>query len=206
MSQQAPQVRLHIYEAARAPVAVILRQGPSRHTRMVFWDQRDDSFNLGQWTQRKVYFERCDIAPDGKHFLYFMLDGQWQSEAHGSYTAISRPPWFTALALYPQGDTWGGGGYFPSSKEYVIEFSGAHDIIGRAEGLRRIDADDASPKSARGHFQSTRQFGSEGGRLLELFQEDDGAWGKTLIRDFTDMTFEPIRAPYDLRDETEDRP
>lgn len=30
----------------------------------------------------------------------------------GTWTAISRPPYFTALALWPLGDTWFGGGLF----------------------------------------------------------------------------------------------
>ena len=30
----------------------------------------------------------------------------------GTWTAISRPPYFTALAVWPKGDTWGGGGLF----------------------------------------------------------------------------------------------
>ena len=32
----------------------------------------------------------------------------------GTWTAISRPPWFTALAVWPKGDSWGGGGLFVS--------------------------------------------------------------------------------------------
>ncbi|CUH67176.1 hypothetical protein TG4357_02851 [Thalassovita gelatinovora] len=196
MAQEA-QVRLHIYDAAEAPVSVILRQGPSKHTRMIFWDRRDDSFIDGQWTKHKVYLDRCDLSPDGRYFIYFQLNNRWKDASAGSYTAISRPPYFTALALYPQGDTWGGGGYFVSNTDYVIRTSDDNrDIIGRAPELRRIASDTVDPRSLCASFYSPRRFAAKGGRLYEL--TEDANEGR-LIRDFTNMQFERIRAPYDWR-------
>lgn len=199
--QKTQHVRLHIYEAAEVPLAVILRQGPSRQARMILWDQHDDTFTEGQWTKQKLYYERCDLSPDGRHFLYFMLDGQWQTEARGSYTAISRPPYFTAVALYPQGDTWGGGGHFVDGRTVFLGGADAEDII--VPGTFRIALGKASlfPRPVRDGTVCTRRFGTEAGRLFELFQEADGSWRKVLLRDFTDMVFEPVRAPYDPRRE-----
>ena len=105
-----PVIRLHLFFARNCDRAVILRQGPSKVFRMILWDRRNDVFEDGQWLKHKVYVERCDLSPDGKHFIYFALDGRWGTMAKGSYTAISKPPFFTALALFPEGDTWGGGG------------------------------------------------------------------------------------------------
>lgn len=193
MAQRPPQVRLYVYEASQAPLAVILRRGPSRHTRMILWDRRDDRFTDGQWTKNKIYYDRCAIAPDGRHFLYFMLDGKWDSAAAGSYTAICRPPFFTALALHPQGDTWGGGGQFHSRDSYSVH-AGGDDIIGQATGLSAIPwRETAAP--AHDPDPACQAFGTEAGRLLALTQAQDGSWRKTLVRDFTDMVFEPIPAP-----------
>jgi hypothetical protein len=48
-------------------------------------------------------------SPDGELLLYFALQGsRWQTSYRGSWTAVSRVPWLHALALWPQGDTWGG--------------------------------------------------------------------------------------------------
>lgn len=38
----------------------------------------------------------------------------------GVWTAISRPPWFSALALWPAYGHWTGGGYFRSDNEVVL--------------------------------------------------------------------------------------
>lgn len=129
-------IRLHLFFARDNDRAVILRQGPSRQFRMILWHRDSDRFEDGQWLKHKVYVERCDLSPDGRHFLYFALNGDWRGESKGAYTAISRPPWFSALALFPQGDTWGGGGRFLDSRHYVAD--GGADIIGRDDGLARV--------------------------------------------------------------------
>ena len=196
---QVPQVRLHLYHAAEAPLTVILLQGPTRQTRMILWDRSTDSFTDGQWLKHKIYYERCDLSPDGQHFLYFTLDGQWAGEAAGSYTVISRPPYFTALALYPQGDTWGGGGYFTSASTFAIRGGGLRDIVGRAAGLRLEPWTEPPPPDAPGRPLADRQFATEAGRLFEVFRQADDGWRRVLLRDFTDMRFEEVRAPYDDR-------
>jgi len=92
-----PVIRLHLFFARDNDRAVILRQGPSDVFRLILWHRDSDRFEDGQWLKHKVYTDRCDLSPDGRHFLYFALDGKWGSAARGSYTAISRPPFFTAL-------------------------------------------------------------------------------------------------------------
>lgn len=225
-----PVVRLHLYFARDVPKAVILRQGPSRQFRMILWDRREDSFEDGQWTGNKVYPERCAISPDARHFLYFMLDGQWGSTAEGAYTALSRPPWWTALALFPEGSTWGGGGVFLDETHYVAD--GGADIFGRDDGLVRVHRGavtkecasglrlpDGTPVPLEGDIRRRilaagvpagttaladalapadrpmDRYDTQGGCL---FRREAGEM--TLIRDFTDMTFERVRAPYDSRD------
>jgi hypothetical protein len=230
MTEQ-PVVRLHLYFARDVPKAVILRQGPTRQFRMILWDRRDDSFEDGQWTKQKVYPERCAVSPDARHFLYFMLDGQWGSEAEGAYTALSRPPWWTALALFPEGSTWGGGGAFLDAVHYLAD--GGPDIVGRDAGLVRVRRGEVTKDCASGlrlpsgkpvplstevrarlaglpvpapnhalrdalgaEDHPLDRYDTQGGRL---YRREGGEMA--LIRDFTDMTFEPVRATYGWRDE-----
>lgn len=215
----APIIRLHLYFARDNSQAVILRQGPSKLCRLILWDRDNDTFEDGQWLRHKVYPERCDLSPDGRHFLYFALDGKWQSEAKGSYTAISQPPWFTALALYPQGDTWGGGGAFIGNDRYLIHSCLPNsDIINRAKDLERVYQIAPTTEIATGIVRAdgsraplSRELrkrileGDNWHSPIDLYDTLDGNLYRRngdelqLIRDFTDMAFEPIRAPYDWR-------
>lgn len=215
MTGVKPVVRLHLFFATENDSAVILRQGPTEVFRLILWHRETDTFQDGQWLKQKVYVDRCDLSPDGRNFLYFTLNGDWSGEAEGAYTVLSRPPFFTALALFPEGSTWGGGGTFLSSSEYVA--SGGEDIIGRASDLTRLSVVreengalgiqdprgrrrpydpaliNAEPKPSRTH--ALDQYDTQGGVLCRR----DGL-DLHPIRDFTDMAFEPMRAPYDWRD------
>jgi hypothetical protein len=88
------------FVAAKADVAVLLRRGPSKWVLMIRWNLATDEFEIGQWLHARVYQDQSDLSSDSKLFAYQALDGKWQSAAGGVYTAISRPPYFTALALW----------------------------------------------------------------------------------------------------------
>lgn len=224
---QDPTVRLHLFFATENDRAVILRQGPTRQFRMILWHRETDRFEDGQWLKKKVYPERAALSPDGLHFLYFALDGNWQGVTEGAYTALSRPPYWTALALYPEGSTWAGGGYFLDNLHYFAV--GGSDVIGCNTGLSRVTfgapekgcstgirlldgtraplprevtrriLDGTAPATSSEIHRRARaptsdaldRYDTQGGMLyrrkgLEL----------ELIRDFNDMAFERIRAPY----------
>ncbi|MGB3316964.1 MAG: hypothetical protein WBB85_21450 [Albidovulum sp.] len=228
---QVPKVRLHLFFATENNRAMILRQGPARDTRMILWHRDTDTFEDGQWLRHKVNVPRSSLSPDGRHFIYFMLDGRWDGPGQGAYTAISRPPYWTALALFPQGDAWGGGGVFLDNRHY-LSFGGA-DIIGRDEELARVALGAAEKGCTTGirlmngrpapldrkvtrrllagpmpsdflemwawlsdsNRTAREEYPTEGGRLFRRSGDR-----LDLIRDFTDMTFEPVRAPYDWRE------
>lgn len=232
-----PLIRLHLFFATENDRALILRQGPSRQFRMILWHRDTDTFEDGQWIKSKVYVERCGLSPDGRHFIFFALDGRWSSDARGSFTALSRPPYWTALALFPEGDTWGGGGVFLDDRHYWA--SGDADIIGRDEGLSRVTLGkpekgcttgirlvtggrapldraatkrllaEPPPRDARELFD---RMAVPPGDALDRYDTQGGSLYRRrgmeleLIRDFTDMAFEPIRAPYDWRDTREETP
>lgn len=104
--------RLYVLMRPDCDHAVVLRQGPSKVFCVLGWNLETDKIAVGQWCKHKLYVERCDISASGKYFVYFALDGRWGSDAKGAWTAVSYAPYLKALKLYPQGNTWGGGGVF----------------------------------------------------------------------------------------------
>src|SRR5947209_589019 len=110
--------RVHILLARDARLGVVIRRGPSKQVCTLLWDRTCDRFRVGQWLKGRIYERRSDLSPDGKHLLYFALNGKWQSESRGSWTAISRAPYLKAAAFFPAGDTWGGGGLFTTAHSY----------------------------------------------------------------------------------------
>jgi hypothetical protein len=116
--------RLFVIPARDRPRAVILRRGPSAWAHVIVWDTDRDNFDHGAWFRGRIYEDRCDVSPDGELFLYFALQGsRWKTSYRGSWTAVSRPPWLHALTLWPQGDTWGGGGRFVSNRKVELQGS-----------------------------------------------------------------------------------
>jgi len=104
----------------------VIRRGPSKQVATILWDRRDDSFTLGQWLKGRIYEQRCDLSPDGKHLLYFAMNGKWESETGGSWTALSRAPYLKAIGLWGKGDCWHGGGLFTSNDAYWINDGYGH--------------------------------------------------------------------------------
>src|SRR5262245_14610045 len=102
--------RIHVMLASRKPIGLVIRRGPSKEVATLLWDRRSDKFRLGQWLKGRIYERRSDLSPDGTYFIYFAMNGKWRSEARGSWTAIARAPYLKALAIFPKGDSWHGGG------------------------------------------------------------------------------------------------
>lgn len=107
------QCRTFALFARKAPRAVIIRRGPSKQVQLILWHTRTDKFEPGQWLKGRIYEHRCDISHDGRYFIYFAAK---HSGPISSWTAISKPPYLTALVLWPKGDCWDGGGLFESPK------------------------------------------------------------------------------------------
>ncbi|MBV8564513.1 MAG: hypothetical protein JO273_03550 [Methylobacteriaceae bacterium] len=117
MSAMPAKCSLAILLARESSAAVIFRRGPSKQTCLVAWDRARDTFEVGQWFKGSVYPERGDLSPDGRWLVCFA--GKFTGPFY-TWTALSRPPYFTASALWPKGDTWGGGGFFLSNHELVL--------------------------------------------------------------------------------------
>lgn len=194
--------RLFVIPAKREPTAVILRRGPSHWYHVIQWNTRRDEFVHGAWIKGRIYEERCDVSPDGRLFLYFIHQGsRVRTEFTDSWTAISRVPWLQALVVWPQGETYGGGGRFIDDASVALR--GVHyppldDFP--AQGISVLSngwdtpahnpANDVPDADWCGRDHEDRIIFSRGGLLFRRSKDKD-----MLIADFTDLTPNPQAAP-----------
>ncbi len=154
--------RVYVLLARRRRVGVVLRRGPSRYVEMLRWDLASDRVEAGQWIRARVYERRCDLTPNGDHLVYFAATNRGPL---GSWTAVSRPPYFTALALFPNAmGCWGGGGLFADRNTLLLNHWPANREA--KEGMKL-------PSHVR-----LEGLGVHAGR-----GEDDPIWTTRLIRD-----------------------
>lgn len=157
----AAATRLSVLLARKSPMAVVFRRGPSKSVAVISWDTDRDEFHLGQWLKGRIYEHRCDLSPSGQKLIYFV--GSYRNPMR-TWTAVSRPPFLTALLLWPKGDAWGGGGLFDDERTILLNH-------GRSQH-----------KPAEGfHIPRTitvSELGNYAGR-----GEDDPIWSMRLDRD-----------------------
>ncbi len=151
---------LYFILARKAPVGVIFRRGPSKQVQLIKWYRENDTFEEGQWFKGRIYERRCDLSPDGGLLIYFAANYR---EPLRSWTAISKPPWFTALALWPKGDGWNGGGVF----------TGPYTI--------RLNHPPPKIEPHKDFISGCRKFIIGG--YAEQAGEDSTVWNETLSRD-----------------------
>ena len=132
--------RLHVLVARDAPVALVIRRGPANHVATFAWNRQTDAMLLGQWLKGRVYERRADLSPDGKHWIYFAMNGNWSGEARGAWTAIARAPWLKAETLLAKGDCWQGGGLFLDNRRYWVNGGACHEPIHEAGNVRQEPA------------------------------------------------------------------
>ncbi len=169
-----PTTRLWGLVAARARVAVVFRRGPSKQVRLALWDLATDQLTYGQWLSGRIYNERCGLSPGGKLLVYFA--GKFKTRIP-TFTALSRPPYFTALALWPDGSTWGGGGFFEDDRRLVLNYGRVIDELNGGKGIpadfcvtsvsehRERHAATDGPEASQGW--TLKERGSEGERDVD---------------------------------------
>jgi hypothetical protein len=131
MSSGVPATRLYFIVARKSPVAVVFRRGPTRHVELLTWDLESDQLTAGQWLKGRIYERRSDLTPTGDKLIYFAAKCATPMK---TWTAISRPPYLTALALWPKGDAWGGGGLFDTGRR--IRLNHRPDEMTLGDGFR----------------------------------------------------------------------
>lgn len=193
-------VKLFVIPAKDAPVAAILRRGPSKWYHVIQWDTRRDVFSSGAWFKGRIYEEKCDVSPDGRLFLYFVLKGsRSRTDFTHAWTAVSRLPWLHALVLWPQGTTYGGGGRFIDNR--TVSVRGVPDLVHKDFPLRglwairanapvHVTTNDVPDADWCGRDHRGNIVFSRSGQLFRREKSVD-----RLIADFTDMVPRPEAAP-----------
>lgn len=126
MTKPAP-ARLFVLLAREAPIGVIVRRGPSEWVQLIHWDTKTDTFTPGQWFHGHVYADRCDLSFDGSLLVYFAskFTARTFREQKSVWTAVSKPPYFTALKIWFQQGTHGGGGLFDAQNQLWLGAPGS---------------------------------------------------------------------------------
>ena len=95
--------------------------------------------STGAWFRGRIHDDGCDLSPDGKLFVYFATQyDRTPADGYGvAWTAVSKPPWLTALAMWPRDDSWGGRAYFADNTTVVIDCPHWERLIAHENHLPR---------------------------------------------------------------------
>jgi hypothetical protein len=140
--------RLFVYLARLAPVAVVLRRGPTDWARLSVWHTDTDTFEHGQWIKGRVYERRSDLSADGSLFAAFVRQSRSRNMLAGadSWIALSRPPNFTACAVWFVGGTYHTGAFFPDDDALWLGYRGdTPPDVGALPSRLRVRAPRAIP-------------------------------------------------------------
>lgn len=137
MEPKKIEARLHVLLARKNATALVIRRGPSKQVGTFLWDRKTNKVSPGQWLKGRIYERRSDISPDGKYFIYFAMNGKWKSKSKGSWTAISKTPYLKAIAFFPKGDGWNGGGLWTGMQSYWLNAGFGHEVALDTDQVRR---------------------------------------------------------------------
>ena len=203
----ATEPRLHIEFAAGSSMAAILRRGPTEWTRLLLWDTATDELTAGSWFHGRIYEDSCSISPDGTLFSYLAAkhSGNFGEEACDSWTAISKPPWLTAIAFWPQIGTQGIGTEFVDDSTLIISHPHWDELLPRAplpdgfKVLSKFTGRGAPEQSLPKRAKSNAQFHNNRGidQQNRAFEYEDGKLARNgeMIADLSKMKPEPERSP-----------
>jgi hypothetical protein len=193
--------RLFVITASAADEGVIFRRGPSSWYHVVRWDMAHDKFEPGAWFRGRIYPEKCDLSPDGRLLLCFVHQGRKSRTSYThAWTAVSRTPWLTALGLWPQGTTYGGGGRFLNDRHVVLRaMNGSLHPNHPARGLT-VDFGAAGTHTSTEEVAGADWSGRDRkGRLVfaakgKIFRRSSGGKDRAVF-DLTNMSPDPKPAP-----------
>lgn len=98
MSTPPAPARLAVIVASKAPVAAVIRRGPTQWSQLVKWNLKTDEFEPGQWLRGVVQY--ASLSPNGKHIgLCISVRRSRTPFEESQYSVVSRLPYFTALAI-----------------------------------------------------------------------------------------------------------
>src|SRR6478672_9219653 len=127
-------VRIFGIVARKRRRAVLFRRGPSNQVLLLSWALDSERIVPGQWLKGRIYERRCDLSPSGELLAYFAAKHRGDPP---TWTAVSKPPFLTALAFFPKRDAWGGGGLFETETQLLVNH--------RVEEIEATQGLDVSP-------------------------------------------------------------
>jgi hypothetical protein len=98
--------RLFCIPATESSAVAVLRRGPSDWCHVGRWDPVAGTWASGSWIRATLYPQRCDVSPDGRWLVAFMLKAAARWESGSTYISVSRLPWLTSLAAWATDGTW----------------------------------------------------------------------------------------------------
>jgi len=111
--------RIKMLHARKVNTTVIFRRGPSKWVQVLKWNTETDEIVEGQWFNGRIYTEKSDLSPYGNYMIYFAAKFKAEKNEY-TWTAISKPPYLTAIALWKKEDTFDGGGLFESTRKISL--------------------------------------------------------------------------------------
>jgi hypothetical protein len=190
---------LFVLMASRAPVAVVFRRGPAPWAQLTLWSTDRDEFTEGAWFHGRIFAEKCDLSPDGQLLVYAAYQGnRFRTTYTDSWTAVSRPPWLHALALWPMGTTYGGGGRFVGDRRLILRGAQKAHPSHPADGLEIIEGTPEYHRSSgevdgaqwTGRDQRNRLVYAKDGRIFARRGDRD-----IELADFGSRKPEPVAPP-----------
>jgi hypothetical protein len=143
-----------------------------------------DLFYPGQWFKGRIYERRSDLSPDGKHLVYFAAN---YKPPYRTWTAVSRPPYLTAVVFWPNNGAWGGGGLFEAEDELRLNHRAEYlKPATETEVPRELSVSLLEPYSGCGednpifHFRLHR----DGWALIQEGEGIEHRWGAPLSFEF----------------------
>lgn len=179
MQRQYPS-RIHVLLARESKDGVVIRRGPSKQVGFIHWNRRSDTFEPTQWLKGRVYERRSDLSPNGRYLIYFAMNGKWDSETQGSWTAISRSPWMKAIALFAKGDCWHGGGLFIDDRTYWLNDGCGHKILRQTHEVQP-DRSFQPPQYYGGECPGVYYIRLQRDGWMLADPKEQGGWNRTLM-------------------------
>jgi len=111
--------RIEILNARKVNTSIIFRRGPSKWVQLLKWNTETDEIIEGQWFKGRIYSKKSDLSPCGNYLIYFAAKFKEKKNQY-AWTAISKPPYLTAIAMWRKSDTFDGGGLFENVNKLYL--------------------------------------------------------------------------------------
>jgi hypothetical protein len=140
VTQRKIPARLDVLLAPKARKAIVLRRGPAKFVCSIGWDLSNDTFEIGQWTKGRIHSFCCDLSPDGRLLLYYLM----KPEAYPyHWTVVSQAPYLKPIGRWNVHAGIFGGGIFLSDEKCWLNNSWGVD-----EACNEITEEHTQPEDA----------------------------------------------------------